>query len=672
MIVTIGEYALAGTLLVAVAVIVATIAHIRLGLEAALRAACWGMGLIAVLLSVSAWALLKSLIDNNFGLSYVAEHSERALPLGYKIAAFWAGQEGSLLFWAWVLGVMGLILAVALRKRETNEAAISLAVMAGVTGFFALLMLYAGNPFEAATVRVADGHGLNPMLQNFAMVFHPPLLFLGYAGFTVPFAILVAALLTGREDRGWLEDLRPWVIASWLFLSVGIVLGAQWAYVELGWGGYWAWDPVENASLLPWLTATALLHSIAVFRRRGMFKRWTAFLTAGTFLLCIFGTYLTRSGVIQSVHSFGESPIGTFFLVFMAILTVGSLVLIVARLGLLSGEHALDAMLSREGVFLSANVLLVAMTVVTLVGTIFPILSGAFGGQGVTVSGPFYNKVVLPMAVVLAGLMATGPILGYGEASARAKKLLGYMIGAGVIGAILVAVSGHLAIWALATGAVAAGVLAGVAIDFGTTIWQASEGSNVVIAVIRVLRGTPHRWGAQTAHIGLAAVIVGVAGSSLYNVNETVALKSNETATIGGYTVAYRSLEETRRSNHMAAVATVDVTAKDGSKYTLRPERRFYDKSMEQGQSASEVAIRFGLGGDVYMNLAGWEEGAQTITLQVIVNPLVDWIWIGGGLMTLGGMMCLLPQRKARQAEVVATATAPGRMENSENRPAAI
>ncbi|MEI8195314.1 MAG: cytochrome c-type biogenesis CcmF C-terminal domain-containing protein [Phycisphaerae bacterium] len=639
------------------------------------------MGVLAVLVSASSWGLLSSLLDNNFALSYVARNSDRALPLGYKIAAFWAGQEGSLLFWAWVLGLMGVGLAFALRKRDTAETSIALAVMAAVTGFFVLLMLSvkAADPF--VTLPLADipldGRGLNPILQNFAMVLHPPILFIGYAGFTPALALLAGALIAGRRDSDWLSAMRPWLVVTWVALTVGIILGAQWAYMELGWGGYWAWDPVENASLLPWLTGTALLHSVAMWRKRGMFKLWTAFLTAGSFLLCIFGTYLTRSGVLKngSMHTFEESGLGAYFLVFMALVALASLILILLRLKLLRGEHELEALISREGTVMAGNVLLVTMMVVTLYGTVRPIFSSAGAAMGgdpgaaIEAARPYYNRLVLPMALLLGAIMATGPVLGYGtSASTRVLKLLGIMGLVGVLVAGLMAAFGYSsgflshsnptsAVWTMCVAAVAAAVVAGVALDFGSTSWQLGRG-NPVAGMVRALLITPRRWGAQVAHLGLAALIVGVAGSSLFNVNQNVVLKKSESVTVGQYTLTYQELHDEKRPTHHAVIAHVTVKDQAGKSFAMDPERRFYDKSEPEGQSASEVDIRMGLANDVYLNLAGWEELGTSGTFQVILNPLVNWIWIGGILMTLGGLICLLPQRLNRDATELAEAPA--------------
>jgi cytochrome c-type biogenesis protein CcmF len=673
-----GEYALAGAMLTAMAVVFAAIAYVRVGNDGLLRFARIGQVLLAAMLGVSSWGLLKALLDDNFNLAYVVKHSEKALPTFYKAAAFWAGQEGSLLFWALLLGLMGVIMAWRSRKADTRETAVSLAVMATVTGFFTAVMLFAGNPFDPATEHTHNGMGLNPMLQNLAMVFHPPMLFLGYAGYTAPFALLLGALLTGRKDAGWLRDARAWMVYSWVTLTVGIVLGSWWAYMELGWGGYWAWDPVENASLLPWLTGTALLHSAVLMARRGIFKRWTAVLTAASFFLCVLGTYLTRSGVIQSMHSFGESPIGTFFLVFLVLTGLVSVGVLLFRLDLLKAEHALDDLFTREGFFLMGNVLLSLMTLITLGGTISPVISGWFSTTPVTVGPPFYNKVILPLGLLLAALMATGPVLGSGVgAGARAMKKLLVMAAAGFAAMVIVPLyshgisisqlihvdvlfqelvaGGYLSPWALTSAFVIAAVVAGVAIDVLQSIASRPANVSAPRALVRTFTLRPRHWGAQLAHLGMAATVAGVVGSSAYSDHGNLELKPATATTpavtgrIGHFTLAAKTFEQVRRENHTAIVATISVTPDKGQPFELQPERRFYDKAMDRDQSSSEVSLRASLASDVYLTLAGWEDNGSVVTVGAILNPLVSWIWIGGVLLTLGGLVCLLPTEKAPQ-----------------------
>jgi len=603
------------------------------------------IGGVAALLTAASGALIAALLNNEFSNAYVASYTERALPFGYKLAAFWAGQEGSLLLWAWLLAVMAVIFAIVRRRDTGLFAAGALAPVAAILLFFSMLMLFAANPFRPAEVVPADGHGLNPMLQDPAMIAHPPMLFLGYAGYAFPFALMIGALVAGRKDNDWLAALRPWAIVSWLFLSIGILLGAQWAYVELGWGGYWAWDPVENASLLPWLTGTALLHSIMVQQHRGMFRKWNAFLIAVTFVLCVFGSYLTRSGVIQSVHAFGQSIIGTFFLAFLAVLAIVSAAVIAWRWPLLKPDRGLEGLVGREGFFLATNVLLLGMTLITLIGTIFPIISRVIASQEVTVGPPFYNKVVAPLGLLLVGLMAVGPLLSYGADAAKklAKSIVIPAILAGLVVTGLWVWQGVHNGWALLAGAIATLGIAAVLIDLfkGLRRRVSETGEKPAVALVKLIDSTHRRYGGQTVHIGILMIALGVIGSSLFAVSDTPQLRPGESATVGGQKITFVKLDEKRFANYTAVEAEVILTTPAGKTSTLRPQRRFYDKSE---QPNSEVAIESQLRRDVYVNLAGWEGGGAVTAIQVIVNPLVSLLWTGGLVLSIGGVFCLLPR----------------------------
>ncbi len=359
--INLGTYSLSGAVLASALGVLLAVAAGVLEKPSLLGPARWMLAMVAALITSASAALLQALVQSDFTIAYVASYTERALPLGYKLAAFWAGQAGSLLFWTWALSLMALVAAFAHKRRTAGEHAAMLGTLAAVGLFFCTLMLFAVNPFDPTPIVVRDGNGLNPLLQNPAMIAHPPILFLGYAGFTIPFALLIGALVADRRDAGWMIQARRWLLGSWLFLTVGILLGAWWAYVELGWGGYWAWDPVENASLLPWLTATAVLHSIMIQQQRGMFRIWNAAFIAATFLLCVFATYLTRSGIVQSVHSFGQSPIGWFFLSFLVLGVLVVAGLMIARRRTLAGDRPLESVVNREGAFLAGNVLFLSL-----------------------------------------------------------------------------------------------------------------------------------------------------------------------------------------------------------------------------------------------------------------------------------------------------------------------
>ncbi|MHC4419836.1 MAG: heme lyase CcmF/NrfE family subunit [Planctomycetota bacterium] len=660
----IGNLSLCAAILVAAGAVLASVASVRFRSPRLLRGARILLALVAVMLTATTAALIAALVNSDFRFDYVASYTERALPLGYKLAALWAGQEGSLLLWAWLLAILCMIAAVSWRTLVGTEHAVAVAVMALVCGFFGVLLLFAANPFQpVAGMAPPDGRGLNPMLQDPAMIIHPPLLFLGYAGFTIPFALTIGVLVAGRKDNHWIALVRRWLLASWLFLGAGIVLGAWWAYVELGWGGYWAWDPVENASLLPWLTSTALLHSIMVQQHRGMFKRWNVSLIFLTFTLCIFGTYLTRSGVIDSVHAYAGSLLGGFFLVFLVLLALTCLGLFAWRYRALAPEHELEGLISREGAFLLGNVLLLIMMATTLTGTIFPLLSAPFAHDPITVKPPFYNRVVAPMGILLVGLMTLGPVLAFGRAAAGkiARSLVIPGAGALVVTA-LVAFTLTTNAWALVCVALTALGTLTVIVDFGRCVSarRRGTGEGTARAAIRLIDRDHRRYGGQLAHLGVMMVVIGVAGSSLFGFDQTFRLQPGERVDVGRYQVTFEGLDEVREVNFTAVQARVTLDEPGGDVTALRPQRRFYDTWKDDPNT--EVAILSSWREDVYVSLAGWEDNGAVTAIQVRINPLVLWIWIGGIVMTLGAVLStlppLLPRAVRARAPVPASETA--------------
>ncbi len=597
----------------------------------------------AACLLLAGAALMTALVSGDMRFAYVAAHTDLALPLHFRIAAFWSGQEGSLLLWAVLLGAMSAA-AVKTRRHESDRAeSVTLGTLSLVISFFAALLFLAANPFHAGT-HTGDGSGLNPLLQHPAMVMHPPVLFSGYAAFTIPFAIALGALFAGREGDAWVAGARRWALGAWMLIGAGIVLGAWWAYVELGWGGYWAWDPVENASLLPWLTGAALVHTLGVHERRGMLRAWTGALAPLTFFLCITGTYLTRSGVIQSVHAFGQSPVGDFFVWFLAAgvpLTVAAIVL---RRAALRSSGAVERFLSREGLVLTANVLLVLMAAATLVGTIFPILSGALGFTPVAVGPSFYNRVVVPMGVGCAVLMALGPMLGSATAArALIRRELAIPTIAGtlaVVGAMLIGMRHPVALVCAAAGAF---TLVSLAIATGRAVVGRSRahGTPLLVAAARLIDDNHRRHGGHLAHAGFAVAILGIAGSSLLSVSETGTLRTGESLRVGRYSLRLDGMRQVEGPNYSAVEAEVVATPDGGSAFTLRPQRRFHQNAMDP---TSEIAISSGWREDVYVALVGWESGGKIGVIQAHVNPMVSWIWAGAIAMTAGAALALLPR----------------------------
>ena len=561
----------------------------------------------------------------------------------YRLAAFWSGQEGSLLLWA--LMISGFAAAAGMIRKRVAAAGegVTLSVLAALDLFFGMLLLFAANPFALETEVGIDGMGLNPQLQHWAMIAHPPMLFMGYAGFAVPFAIMCGALAAGRRDNLWVSQMRRWSLAAWSFLSVGIVLGAWWAYVELGWGGYWAWDPVENASLLPWLTGTALLHAIIVHEHRGMLKEWTAGLAAASFILCVFGTYITRSGVVQSVHAFGQSGIGTFFLVFLLILITGSAALIVRRRRVLISESVPEGILGREGLSFVGISLLCCMAAITVIGTVFPLISEAALHAPVSVGQAFYNRTVAPLGLAVGALLAIAPLLVYGRSAAgvlgRSLRIPGAVAAVSIVAAYARGMHNPAAPACLAICVVAA-LSTTIAFVRAVRAHPAAPDRGIVRTIARVIDSNHRRYGGQLAHLGVVVIFVGIAGSSLFSEAATRTLHLGESMTIGDRTLRLESMREVHGANFVAAEAAL---AHGG-----RP--------CDPGTAAAAAVLRqdAGVGGgsldlgqlreDVYVALAGWEDGGTKAAIQARINPMTVWIWIGAALMVSGAALCMLPR----------------------------
>lgn len=600
------------------------------------------VGLAFVVLSLA-------MVRSDLRLAYVAEHTERSLPALLKVAAIWAGQEGSLLLWAMVLAVVGALAAWTRRRHEGRGEAVTLGVFSLVNAFFAGLLFLAADPFRPGLYGAPlDGYGLNPMLQHWAMVLHPPMLFLGYTCSIVPFAVAMGAIAGGRGREAWSGEARRWALASWLFLTLGIGLGAYWAYVELGWGGYWAWDPVENASLLPWLAGTALVHTIMVDSQRGGFRGWAASLAVTTFGLCVLATYLTRSGVVESIHAFAASAVGSAFLGLLGAIAVGGGLTVFLGRRSLRGGARLERVVSRDGAVVVGNVLLLAMTGVTLFGTVFPIVSGAFLERAVSVGSAYYARVFGPLALVLLSIMSLAPLLGYGQGG-LARGVLAPGAGAVVI-LIACAIGGVRSPAALACVAIGSMTVLVIASSFVRSARVAARGaggppggttSGGPVAVARMVDSNHRRFGGQLVHTGLVLVLIGVAGSSLYARKQSFTMRPGDRVEFAGYTVEFGGLGQSRGSNYSVVEARVTMTDAGGRAIELRPEQRFYDKAET---ASAEVSIRSGIRQDLYVGLVGWTAGGETAAIQVLINPVVAWIWLGAGMMAGGGIFCLLPR----------------------------
>jgi cytochrome c-type biogenesis protein CcmF len=620
--------------------------------------------------------LISAFVTDNFSLAYVWENSNRAQPLPFKISALWGGQGGSLLLWTFVLATYALVVSRGGRKTGQSLVPIAVSVIGVTMMFFAALVAFRENPFMIMDGAIPqDGRGMNPLLQNYWMQIHPPTLYIGYVGCTVPFAFAVSALLHRRFDEEWVTVIRRWVLFTWIVLTVGIVLGGVWAYETLGWGGYWAWDPVENASLLPWLSATAFLHSIMLQGRRGLLKNWNIALVTLTFLLSIFGTFLTRSGVVQSVHSFAESGIGNYFLFFMGGASLLTMALIYWRRQELHSDARIESALSREGAFMLNNWLLLGATFAVLWGTVFPTLTEALGSGRVTVGQEYFSKVMAPIGLLLLALTGVAPLLPWRRTTWQ-----------GVLRAIkfpaLWALAASPALWFLSewrTGAATAFCLA--IFVFLAIGWEVVRGIKTIMAKRRegpldaaatLVSFNPARYGGYIVHLGVAVMMVGLTGSSVFKVeHDPVHLKKGESTQIGEYTLRYDGLARPSViPDHLKdqVVALVTVFDKNGqvtpNERPLDPHIDFFKNTSATDATGDEVpqakrpCIRTTPANDLYLVLAGFDTKDNSADIKAYVNPLVMWIWISVGFFVLGTIVAMLPHRRSSEAPAVATPAA--------------
>lgn len=616
---------------------------------------------LLLVVSVASICLLVALLRHDFNVSYVYSYSSRNLPKPYLVAAFYGGQAGSLLFWVLVLCGFSAAAQWLTPKRYDYLMPYVAAVTSAVTLFFVLVALFAANPFERLPFTPPEGAGLNPQLQNPGMVFHPPLLFLGYVGVTIPFAFAVAALIAKRLDTGWLHAIRKWTIVSWVFLSAGITLGMWWAYVELGWGGYWAWDPVENASLMPWLTMTAFLHSVMIQEKRGMLKKWNMVLIMLSFVLCIFGTFITRSGIISSVHSFAQSSVGNYFLGFLLLLIVGLTALLWIRLPQLKAEARLESMVSREATFLFNNLLLVGIAFAVLWGTMFPVVSELLRGVRVTVGPPFFNQVIIPIGLALLALTGIGPLVAWRRASPRNLRVqfVAPLAVAGVFAAAAVLL-GVRHIYALTTIAFSAFVLATIVQEFfkGMGARHRLHDENHIVALIRLVGRNRRRYGGYIIHVAVVIYFTAFVGE-VYKTDMEVTLTPGETTSLRSpfgheYVFTHIGISEYDQLNRFVFAASLEVTKGNRPVGIMTSEKRQYLDSMRRPvfQPSTEPGIRSGLLEDLYVVYAGSVGGTEDAVYRITINPLVWWLWFGGVLLVVGGIVTLWPSGGPSRASV--------------------
>jgi cytochrome c-type biogenesis protein CcmF len=604
------------------------------------------------LMVVANFAMIYALVTHDFSISYVAQVGSRASPTWISVVSLWSALEGSILLWGLVLAFCAAAVAWLHRNEKAEMFGVTNGMMLLVSAFFFMLMVGPANPFGAVSPVPVDGPGPNPLLQNhWLMIVHPPLLYLGYVGMTVPFAFAIGALATRQTDERWLWLTRRWTLAAWAFLTAGIVAGMWWSYEVLGWGGYWAWDPVENASFLPWLTATAFIHSAMVQERRGMLKTWNVTLIISTFLLTILGTFLTRSGILTSVHAFASGDIGYYFLGFMGVLLLASLALIAGRSEELKTDGAMDSPASRETVFLLNNLVLAAFTFTVLLGTLFPLLAEAARGVRVTVGEPFFNRMTLPLAVLLLFLMGVGPALPWGKAGAKHfRKLIPSAIVA-VLAGLGAYLFGARSVMPIAGFAFAGFGLTTNISEFvqGAGARRKALGESPFTALGRLVKTNPRRFGGYTAHIGILVMAVGIVASSTFTLDHEVTLGPGETATVGAYTIRFDDVWGRQETHRFVVASELAVFKNDRRVGTLEPRLNYYAMS---DQPITTPAVRSRAHEDLYITLLAFERDGSSVTLRVMVEPLLVWLWIGGLIVFVGAGIAFTYQGPKRGKRV--------------------
>ncbi len=581
--------------------------------------------------------LVEAFVSNDFSVTYVALNSNSALPWYYRVSAVWGGHEGSLLLWALILSAWTFAVAIFSRDLPPEMLSRVLAVMGMIAVGFLLFMLMTSNPFDRQLpFHPADGNDLNPLLQDFGLIVHPPMLYMGYVGFSVAFAFAIAALLGGRLDAAWARWSRPWTIIAWAFLTVGIALGSWWAYYELGWGGWWFWDPVENASFMPWLVGTALIHSLAVTEKRGVFKSWTVLLAIATFSLSLLGTFLVRSGVLTSVHAFATDPErGVFILAFLLVVTGGSLVLYALRAPVVKSQIGF-ALWSRETFLLVNNVILVVSALMILLGTLYPLALDAISGTLVSVGPPYFNALFIPLMALLMAAMGVGMVSRWKDTPTRwLFGQLKWVLLFSAIGAIA------LSVWVgehhLAVGSMLLLVFWVVGISL-RDIFHKTRNKGLV----RGLSALPRSyWGMTLAHIGMAVCAVGVVGASLFDSQRDLRMAPGDQVELGGYRFVFEGTQHYSGSNWEADRATVVVFRDDRQITVLRPDKRLYTV---QNQIMTEAAIHAGFTRDLFVAMGEPLEG-DAWAMRVHIKPFVRWIWMGGLFMTFGGLLAASDKR---------------------------
>jgi cytochrome c-type biogenesis protein CcmF len=642
-----GTFTILAAFVIASGAFAASIAGARRGQRSLIEGGIGLFHVVTALMLVASSIIVHAFVVGDYRIKYVQHYSDEVQPLFYKLTSYWGGLDGSIMFWVTLLAVFGSVAVYLNRERQRLLIPWVVAVIAVVEMFFLFLMVVHNNPFETfLTVAPAKGQGLNPLLQNYYMAIHPPMLYLGFVGMTIPYAFGMAALASGQLDDSWFRAVRGWTMMAWLFLTIGLTLGALWAYEELGWGGYWGWDPVENAGLLPWFTGTAFLHSVMVQERRGMLKVWNISLIIVTFFLTIFGTFMTRSGVVQSVHAFGEDrALAWMFTAFMVVTLSVSFGLVIYRLPLLRARNELDSWVSREASFLVNNWVLLFSAFFVLFVTMFPTLSEAIRGERLTVGAPFFNKWMAPVGLILLFLTGVGPLLAWRKSTLINLRqqflwpgLAGIITGVGVVAL-------GVPLWAAGLCfALCAFVAVTIIQEFvrGARVRSRATGIDLFSALVGLFARSRRRYGGYVIHLGIVLVFLGFAGAA-FSRQEEVSLKPGQQVVLRPYTVRYDGLRVSDDGQKQMVTGYLDVTRAGKSLGGMYPARWFY-RNHEQ-EPTTEVALRRGPADDLYLVLAQYDVSTQTAELKVIINPLVNWIWFGVSIMLIGTFIALLPER---------------------------
>ncbi|PYU82704.1 MAG: cytochrome C biogenesis protein [Acidobacteria bacterium] len=608
------------------------------------------------LIFLATFSLEYLFFSDNFANAYVVAHSNRDLSTFYKVAALWSGQEGSLLFWSFLLAVYVLSVLITYRNKNGELMPYVGVVMAGVQIFFLTLNNFVASPFKALAlpgadgvmnyVARADGSGLNPLLQYPEMVIHPPNLYSGYTGFTIPFAFALGALLARYPGEKWIHLTRKWTMIAWMFQSMGILLGAHWAYAVLGWGGYWGWDPVENASFLPWLTGTAFLHSVMMQEKRGMMKVWNVWLVFCTFLLCILGTFLTRSGIVSSVHAFAQSSIGSWFVGFLVVIIAVCFGAYLKNRDYLKSENQLDSIVSRESSFLFNNLILLVSCVAILSGTLFPVFSEWITGDRISVGAPFFNKVNIPTGLLLLFLTGVGPLLAWRKTSTESlKRNFGWPLGIGLAAGVVALIFGFREIYSWVCLILCVFVASTVGLEFyrGAKVIRARSGASYLASAVDLTMRNTRRYGGYIVHMGMVFVFIGLAGTA-FNRDLQKDMRPGQTMQIGTYTLLLQGFDTKPEKNYTAQRMNVEVLRDNKPVMMLYPEKRHFSTNEQNG---TMVAIYSTLKEDLYVVYAGDSPDTQLPVLHAYLNPLVKWIWLGGAVVVLGTLVAMLPNRRA-------------------------